>query len=459
MKKYDNIEKSLFINFISMWFEAQSVPDKNMGNVSTRFQDTLNIMLQDGVIDPEEANVLLKKFDLSKAKEIAMTQKQLNMLKAQFWDKLDATAFKATIERQAGYSLKKVEVDTELMYDGLTDFMDFSESGNISIDVSHPVKPEKISEQQWKEAQGLLQLAKTTWIKDGNISFTKENGIVLELDTDGSNVYVKKIWSEIMITGQEAWKLFVEKVSVQDFQQFMKSYNTAESKRVFEQLWFVWWLTAGGALSFSLRTGVTLLLGVIGTWLWLMRWYDVYKWYNLSKNDAVNVLKDFKENKEMVKAYLKLSQNWYIESYNNGMFETVDGEQLSAEEMFIRSKTMGNSVLKQYQLLASLDTRGIPSKNIGDWKYELDMWWLWDASPLTFEKWKIIFSTSKFENEMPLRFDRAEDAYRTIQKVNEFLRVQSDFKYMSTERDDDVTSLDPLKERLEKLKKDILRYS
>jgi len=46
-----------------------------------------------------------------------------------------------------------------------------------------------------------------------------------------------------------------------------------------------------------------ILLWVLWTWIWAFKWFQLYKSYNLSSNEALEVLKENKDNPEIVKSY------------------------------------------------------------------------------------------------------------------------------------------------------------
>lgn len=343
------------------------------------FKQTFSQILQDSKIDSKEANKLLEKFDLEKKEIISVTEEQLQDLKNQFWEDFEVENFKEFIEKQANYYLNTIKPDKELLYDGLTDFADYKE---------------------WKQ-----------------------NGVE-ELDVSWSNLYIKHVWDDVIITWQDSGNLFVEKVSKIDFDNFVKNYDSRESKRVLEEIWFTWWMTLGWVLAFSIRAWIGLLLWVLWTWFWAFRWYQLYKSYNLSSNEALEVLKENKDNKEIVKSYLFLSQIWYITWYKNGNFETIDGEKIDKTEMFLREKSFDEKVILKYQLLRWLKEKLYSPKFLSEWKYELDMHGLWDNSPLSFENGKVKFSTSYFEEWKEFEFKNEKEAFEKIQLINECLELQ-----------------------------------
>lgn len=344
------------------------------------FKSLLAKYLADEAISAEEAMDLLKKFDLEKKEIISVSISQLQDLKAQFWEDFEVENFKEFIEKQANYYLNTIKPDKELLYDGLTDFADYKE---------------------WKQ-----------------------NGIE-ELDVSWSNLYIKHVWDDVIITWQESGNLFVEKVTKIDFENFVKNYDSRESKRILEQIWFTWGLTLAWALAFSIRAWIWLLLWSLWTWLWIYRWYKIYKSYNLSSNEALDVLKDHKNDSIIVKSYLFLSQIWYITWYDNWAFQTIDWEKLKGEELLWKEKKLQP---EKYQLLRWLKEKWYSPKFLSEWKYELDMHGLWDNSPLSFENGKVKFSTSYFEEWKEFEFKNGKEAFEKIQLINEYLELQSQIK-------------------------------
>lgn len=390
-----------------------------------RFQKSLTQMLEDFKIDPKEAQELLKNFDWEKKQILEITSHQLSQLKEQFWNELDENNFVEFIKKQASLYLKTSKPNTELLYNGLSDFDNFNKNEKYQIDLKNPVKPEKVSDEDWQKAQDILKLSKDLNITDWNISITKENWVMLEIDTSGSNLYIKLDGNEVIITGQNDGALFVEKVSKEDFLIFCKNYDTIEYKRILEQIWFIWWLSFWWIIAFSLKTWIWLLLWNIWTLLWLYKWYQIFKWYNLSKNESLQVLQEHKEHPEIIKSYLYLSQIWYITWYTNGFFETIDGEKLSKDEIL---KKESDTSQEKYQLLRGLSEKWYKPKITSAGKYELDMNWLFDTSSLIFDGNNIKFSTSNFENGKEISFTDSQTAFKTIQKINEYLDIEMQIK-------------------------------
>lgn len=404
---------------------SDKVPTYTEENIPNKFQKSLTQMLEDFKIDPKEAQELLQKFDIEKKEIIEITSHQLSQLKEQFWDELNTNNFIEFIKKQASLYLKISKPDTELLYNGVSDFKNFDTNEKYEIDLKNPIQPEKVSDDDWWKTQDILHLSQELDIADWNISITKEHWVILELDTSGSNLYIKLDGNEVIITGQNDGVLFVEKVSKEDFVVFCKNYDTTEHKRILEQVWFIWGLTLWWILAFSLKTWIWLLLWNIWTWLWLYRWYQIYKWYHLSKNESLEVLQEYKEHLEIIKNYLYFSQIWYITSYRNGFFETIDGERLSKDEIW---KEKVDISPEKYQLLRGLWEKWYKPKIISKWKYELDMNWLFDNSPLIFDWNNIKFSTSNFENGREFSFTDSQTAFETIQKINEYLDVEMQIK-------------------------------
>lgn len=376
------------------------------------FKQTFSQILQDSKIDSKEANKLLEKFDLEKKEIISVTEEQLQDLKNQFWEDFEVENFKEFIEKQANYYLNTIKPDKELLYDGLTDFADYKE---------------------WKQ-----------------------NGVE-ELDVSWSNLYIKHVWDDVIITWQDSGNLFVEKVSKIDFDNFVKNYDSRESKRILEQIWFTWGLTLAWTLAFSIRAWIWLLLWSLWTWLWIFRWYQIYKSYNLSSNEALEVLKENKDDKEVVKSYLYLSQIWYITWYNKWTFETIDSEKISKDELFMKEKSFDDKEIWKYQLLRWLKEKWYSPKFLSEWKYELDMHGLWDNSPLSFENGKVKFSTSYFEEWKEFEFKNEKEAFEKIQLINECLELQYQTKNnQSYELNNFSSNQEKLEKKLVYIKQKIL---
>ena len=100
--------------------------------------------------------------------------------------------------------------------------------------------------------------------------------------------------------------------------------------------------------------------------------------------------------------------------YENGTFETIDGEKLTWEKLGEKESQID---ISQYQLLRWLKNKWFKPKYISKGKYELDMAGLLDTSPLTFVDGKVQFSTTYFEKWMNLEFWNVEESFAKIQKV------------------------------------------
>lgn len=392
-----------------------------------RFKTSLTQMLQDSRITPKEARELVMKFQLEKQEILQITQEQLQTLQEQFWSEIWVNNFDDYMNNQASKYLNTNKPDKELLYDGITDFDDFQSTGSQKIDIKNPQKPQNISDENWKKAQELLKVAQKSGISEGEISFTKENGVVLELYTSGSNVYIKLDGSNIVVTGQNDGQFFVESLSQADFESFVKNYDNVEFKRVLEMVGFTGWLTLWGILSFSLRTWIGWILGYLWTGFWVYKGYQVFKSYQLSKNEVLNVLKENKNNPELVKNYLYLSQVWYIVWYENGSFETIDGEKLTGEKLAEKEQNIEPS---KYQLLRWLREKWFKPKIISTGKYELDMAGLFDTSFLSFKEWRIHFSTHSFENGKEFEFHSVSEAFQKIQVINEIIKLEMEQRYL-----------------------------
>lgn len=422
------------------------------------FQKTLTQMLSDFKIDSKEARELLKKYDLEKKELIQLSKEQLQLLKNQFWEELDIDNLVEFIQRQASLYLEVRKPDENLLYEWLSDYDDFEKNSKYDINLKNQVKPEQISENDWNKAKEFLDLIKELNITDWKISYTKDKWLILELDTSWSNLYIKFEWGDVVITWQNDWVLFVEKLSKEDFQGFVRNYDNIENKRVLEQLWFTWWLTLWWILAFSLRTWIWFLLWNIWFWLWAYRWYNLYKSYNLSRSESIQVLKENKDNPEVVKSYLYLSQIWYITWYDNWTFETIDGEKLTKEQIISKKEAIVDNEIQQYQLLRWLKEQWYKPKFLKKGKYELDMFWLFDNSPLVFDWNNIKFSTSNFENWKELNFTDIKTAFEKIQKINECLSLESQLKNSNNDNNNFTFNNGNvvLEQKIQKIKQEIL---
>lgn len=385
----------------------------NLQKQQENFKSLLVKYLENKTIETEEAMDLLKKFDLEKREIISVSEEQLQNLKTQFWEEFEVQNLKSYLEELSNYYLDTKKPDTELLYDWLNNFSDFKK-----------------------------------WIKNW----------VEEIDTSWSNLYIKHEWDSVIITGQNSWVLFIEKVSKEDFENFVKNYDSRESRRVLEEIWFTWWMTLGWVLAFSIRAWIWLLLWFLWIWFWAYRWFQLYKSYNLDTNKSLEVLHDFKDEKEVLKSYLFLSQIWYINWYNSGVFETIDWEKIDKKEIFLREKTFDENSIKKYQLLKWLKEKWYNPKIISEDKYEIDMHWLGDKSPLSFEWDKVKFSTNYFENGKIFEWSDVKISFEKICKINEYLELQSKIKSANLNYENLHFSNDTSKDekKLEKLKQEIL---
>ncbi len=435
------------------------IQKQNPQNQQENFKELLKKYLRNNTIEPEEAMDLLKKFDFTTREIVSFSSDQLVDLKAQFWEDFEAENFKKFLQDITKYHLDISKADKEALFSWVSDFVAFNEWEKYSMDLKNPKKPEWISEKRWEQAQKLLDLAKTLDIKDGSISFIPDWQVMLDLDITWSDLYIKLDWNDVIITWQSDWKMFSQKVLIKDFTNFVKNYDRNETRRVLEDIWFTGWMTLWWVLAFSFRTWIWLLLWAVWTWIWLYRWTQFLKKYSLSQNDAVSVFKENKDNPEVVKSYLFLSQVWYITWYDNWTFTTIDGEKISKDEVFLREKSFDDKDILKYQLLSWLKEKWFSPKFLGDWKYELDMIWLWDNSLINFEKnWKIKFSTSVFENWREFEFNDVKVAFEKIQKINQYLKLQSNIRNTNNSQDSfnslfNDNNSDNIK--LDKLKKEI----
>jgi hypothetical protein len=380
----------------------------------------------------------------------------LQLLKQQFWEELNIDNLIQFIEKQASLYLEVRKPDENLLYEWLSDFENFQNSFSFYIDFRNPTKPDKIHENDWNKAKDFLDLIKELGTTDWKIAYTKDRRLFLELDTSWSNLYLRLDCDNVIITWQNDWMLFVKKLSKKDFKWFVRNYDNLENKRVLEQLWFTWWFTLWWILSFSIRTWIWFLLWNIWLWLWAYRSYNLYKSYNLSKNEAIQVLRDNKNDEEIVKKYLYLSQIWYITWYNNWTFETIDGEKLSKEELNSKKEKLVDNEIQKYQLLRWLKEKWYAPKYLGSWRYELDMFWLFDKSPLIFEWNSIKFSTSNFEDWKELVFTDIKTAFEKIQKINECLSLESQLRSLDTNNGFNFNNWSiALEQKIQKIKQEI----
>lgn len=385
-----------------------------------KFQQTFAEILQDSKIDPQEARKLLAKFDLERQEIISVTQDQLQNLKNQFWEDFDVKKLLEVVEKQASYFLDTRKPNKDHLYDWITSFMNHDWSKKYCIDIKNPIRPAEMIQETWDKIQNLISLVKNTIVEKAYISLWTDGNPILELDTSGSNLYIKQNGQELIISWQNNGNFFVENVSEKDFLLFVKNYDRVENKRVLEEMWFVWWISLWGLLAFSFRNGLWLLLWNIGFLFTAYRANNIFKSYNLSQNEVVNVLKTYKDNQDIMKNYLYLSQIWYITTYKNWLFQTIDGEKLTGESLQNKQEISP----ERYQLLRGLQERWYAPKFIAEGKYELDMHGIGDKSPLIFEWWSIKFSTNYFENGKQFEFQSVSDAFIKIQKINECIDLQ-----------------------------------
>lgn len=423
--------------------------------IKTQLQYDIWFSILDKKISPEEAKNLLEKYDFKKEEILQVIRENLKTLKNQLWNDITAENFQDYLEEILKNYLDTNKPDKEVLYDGITDFADFQESEKISVDLKNPKKPENIDDEKWKEAQKLLKLAKNLDIKEAKVSFTKENWIVLELDTTWSDIYVKLSGDNVIVTGQNWGNLFVEQISQTDFEKFVKNYDNKESKRILEQIWFTGWMTLGWVLAFSIRTWIGFLLWAIWTWYWVFKAYELQKNYRMSQNESLSVLKDLKQEPEVVKSYLFLSQIWYITWYDNWVFKTIDWEKITWKDLANKEK---NIKPEKYQLLRWLSEKWFSPKFISEWRYELDMHGLWDKSPLVFEWETVKFSTSSFENGKSFEWIDVKVAFEKIWKINEILKLEAQLKNQNTTTETSYIFSDKsqeLEDKINRLKNEI----
>lgn len=419
-----------------------------------KFKKSFTEMLNDSKIDSEEARELLRKYDLEKKELLQISEEQLKLLRNQFWEELNITNIVEFIEKESNNYLETRIPDENLLFDWLNNFNDFDNNkSKIKINLKKLKKYENIPEYELNKLKVLFDKIKNLNIEEWSISYSKEKWIILELDTSWSNLYIKLDWDYIIITWQNDWNLFVEKMSIDEFEWFVRWYDKIENRRILEQLWFVWWLTFSWVLSFVIRTWISFLLWNLSFWLWTYKWYSLYKSYHLSRNESLQVLRENNNDKELVKSYLYLSQIWYITWYNNWIFETINNEKLSKEELKLKKENINHNDIQKFNLIKWLRDNWFSPKYLSNWKYELDMIWLFDKSPLIFE-WNVIkFWTSYFENWKQLIFYDIKTAFEKIKKINEYIKLENEIKNSNNNEFNNNSLI--LENKLEKLKKEI----
>jgi len=88
------------------------------------------------------------------------------------------------------------------------------------------------------------------------------------------------------------------------------------------------------------------------------------------------------------------------------------------------------------------------------------MHWIGDNSPLSFEKGNIKFSTNYFENWKEFEFSDVKIAFEKIQKINEYLELQSKIKNANSNYElnfDFLSNISKEEKNLEKLKQWIFK--
>jgi hypothetical protein len=327
---------------------------------------------------------------------------------------------------------KKSEVNEENLYNWLTWYLDFSKSDKFSIDLKNPKFPEWIDKNKITEAKKLIELGQgIDWIDDWRVSFTKEGKVILELNTRWSDLYIESVGWKYIVSWQSDWKFFVNEVDTKTFKEFVKNYDSENTKKILEELWFTTWLTFIWVVCFLLRTWIWVLLpGAASLGLWAYRWYNLYKLYNLSTNSTVEMGEKLKDKPETLKQYLFLTQVGYITwTWADWTYKTRDSLTINESDLNKKYTEIKNNwnLERKYLLLSQLENRWYSPEYI-KWedRYELDFDWLFDDSQIKFEwdKAKIITSWVKWKSfEVSLE---KWNGFMIISNINEYMRTSSE---------------------------------
>lgn len=328
-------------------------------------------------------------------------------------------------------------INEDELYKWLKLVTDINNWNNKTFDIKDKDIQEKIDNIdpiRKKEAQKLLDISKNIdWVNSWKIIFTESWIVALELDTRWSNLYIQSLKDNYLVTWQAEWKFFTENIFQADFKKFVENYDSENTKRILTEIWFIWWFTFLWVMAFLVRTWIWLMIPTaVSVWLWAYRWYELYKMYNLSTNDTVSIWKKYRDNPEFLKKYLFLSELWYLiwNSWDN--FTSIDGDNLSTKEVENKYKEIKwNEVLeKKYSLLSKLNVWWYNPKFIKEEnRYELDFYWFFDSSSVSFDKDNVYLKTDTFNDWKEKKYDiTKDDIFKDITNINQIIRLNSEKK-------------------------------
>jgi hypothetical protein len=253
----------------------------------------------------------------------------------------------------------------------------------------------------------------------------------LELNTMWSDLYIQSNWDNYLVTWQLEWKFFTYNILQWDFKNFVKNHDSENTKKVLEELWFIWWLTFVWVMAFLIRTWIWLYIPTAVTlWVWAYRWYELYKMYNLSTNDTVSIWERYRDNPDFLKKYLFLSQLWYITWNSWDNFATIDWEKLSIKDVETKYKEIkwNSNLENKYSLLSKLQVRWYnPKYDKWEKKYELDFYWLFDKTSLKIDWDKVILQSDVFNSWKEKTYNlKKDDILKDIATINEIIRLNAE---------------------------------
>lgn len=379
----------------------------------TSLDDLIKSSIENNKLDKEEIEKVRNLYEKEKSEITQETKNKIIELKKiienQTINEENSNLKKSLIELD---EILQIEKDTKLYTRWIKNLSKHNNSEKYSVNLDNKEKLDEILKniENPDKKREIIELIEKTGMKEWKLSFIKNNKNeltpVLELDTAWCNLYIKPDWKwNVDITLKTGWKLYVVNKNLDELENFVKFHDTRESQNLKDDIIKAAIPSiASWTISWFLKSILWIFTPVIWIWVTAYEWAKLYDKYNMNSAESLKVYEIFKDNKDIDKimeAYIKLSENWYIESFDDKNFKTIDWEKLNLENFIWKYDEIKNdkNFWNKYKTLAILKENWYnPEKDKKEAnKYEIDLDWLWDDSYIKFDEktWEIMFSTDK----------------------------------------------------------------
>lgn len=393
--------------------EVNTNKDVKNENQKISLDDLIVNSLNDNKLDKEEIEKIKNLYEKEKSEITQETKNKIIELKKtienQTINEENSNLKKSLIDLD---EILQIEKDTKLYTRWIKNLSEHNNSEKYSVDLNNKEKLDEILKniENPDKKREIIELIEKTGMKEWKLSFIKNNKNeltpILELDTAWCNLYIKPDWKwNVDITLKTGWKLYVVNKNLDELEKFVKFHDTRESQKLKDDFIkaaipsIVSW-----TISWFLKSILWIFTPIIWVWVTAYEWVKLYDKYNTNSAESLKVYENFKDNEyidKIMEAYIKLTENWYIESFDAKNFKTIDWEKLNKEELIKKYDEIKNdkNFWTKYKTLAILKENWYnPEKDKKEAnKYEIDLDWLWDDSYIKFDEktWEIMFSTDK----------------------------------------------------------------